>query len=109
MPGGSTISVSLYALLVIGGLNTVVSLFYYVKVLKVMILEKSLEEVEGRPVETIEVGVVARSFVALLAVVVLFLGLFWDPLARASYQKGVANFEEAPTQAQVIAAKGGHH
>ncbi len=57
---------SLYALLVVGGLNTVLSLFYYVKVLKVMILEKSLEETEGRPVETIEVPFLARSLSGFL-------------------------------------------
>jgi NADH-quinone oxidoreductase subunit N len=108
MPGSGTIAVSLYALLVIGGLNTVLSLFYYVKVLKVMVLEKSLEEVEGRPIEGIEVPVIARSYVALLGAAVLYLGLFWDPLARASYSKGVGNFQPTPSQTQVMAATGEH-
>ena len=34
---------------IIGGLNTVLSVVYYLKVMKVMILETTLEEVEGRP------------------------------------------------------------
>ena len=38
---------SLFALLVIGGINTVFGLFYYVRVLKVMILERPVEELEG--------------------------------------------------------------
>ena len=109
MPGSGAIAVSLYALLVIGGLNTVVSLFYYVKVLKVMILEKSIEEVEGRPVEIIGVPFLARSYVALLGAAVLYLGLFWDPLAKASYNVGVSNFEPTPTHDAVLAAKGGRH
>ena len=39
---------SLFALLVIGGINTVLGLFYYVRVLKVMILERPVEELEGK-------------------------------------------------------------
>src|SRR5207237_1502856 len=41
---------SLYAVVVFAGLNSVLSLFYYVKVLKVMALERCIEEVEGQPV-----------------------------------------------------------
>ena len=37
-----------YALLVIGGINTALSAVYYIRVLKVMILDKSLDEIEGR-------------------------------------------------------------
>ena len=43
-PGWAT---RMYALLVVGGLNTVISVVYYIKVLKVMILERPVEEVEG--------------------------------------------------------------
>lgn len=114
LPGGNAVSVSLYALLVIGGLNSVISLFYYVKVLRVMVLEKSLEEVEGRPVVPIDVHVVARSYLSLLAVVVLILGVYWNPLVTASYDDGVGNFQRTPTRAELVAtpkvaAKGGHH
>ncbi len=108
-PGSGMMSSSLYALLVVGGLNTVISLFYYVKVLRVMVLEKSLEEVEGRPVEALDVPLVARSYTAVLALVVIVLGLFWGPLARWSYREGVAGFHQTPTSAQLLAAKGGHH
>jgi NADH-quinone oxidoreductase subunit N len=109
MPGSGAIAISLYALLIIGGLNTVLSLFYYVKVLKVMVLDKSLEEVEGRPIAGIEVPLLARSYVGLLSVAVLWFGLFWDPLARASYTKGVGNFHPTPGASQLVAAKGGQH
>ena len=106
MPGKSSLAVSMYALVVIGGLNTVISLCYYVKVLKVMILEKSLEETEGRPVEAAEVPFLARSFVGFLAVVVLRLGIFWDQLATASYRDGIGNFRGAGGGNQLVAAKG---
>ncbi len=109
MPGGGPLAVSMYALLVVGGINTVLSLFYYVKVLKVMILEKSLEETEGRPVETIDVPFLARTFVGFLAVVVLLLGIFWDALATASYQKGVGNFRGTAANNQMLASKGEPH
>jgi NADH-quinone oxidoreductase subunit N len=73
-----------YALLVIGGINTVFSLFYYVRVLKVMILEKPLEEVEGRPATDLGVPAPAIGYTTLLALVVLALGIVWNPLAEAS-------------------------
>jgi NADH-quinone oxidoreductase subunit N len=107
MPEGARISVTLYALLVIGGLNTVLSLFYYVKVLKVMILEKSLDEVEGTPAQPIPVHILPRSFVILLAAAVLYVGIFWDGLYKASFNEGVSNFQPTPTSAQVLAANGG--
>src|SRR5262249_33093871 len=109
MPGSGTISVTLYALLIIGGLNTVLSLFYYIKVLKVMVLEKSLEEVEGRPVEPITVGILHRSYVSLLVVVLWLLGIFWAQLARASYGEGVSNFQNTPNREQVLAQRGEKH
>ena len=99
-------SVTLYALLVIAGLNTVLSLFYYIKVLRVMVLERSLEEVEGRPVETFAIPVIHRGYVATLAFIVVLLGVFWDPLVRASYDEGVANFQPTPTPTALV-AKGG--
>src|SRR5262249_39000240 len=43
----------MYALLVIGGLNTVLSVVYYVKVLKVSILDSPVDAVAGRPTEPV--------------------------------------------------------
>jgi NADH-quinone oxidoreductase subunit N len=44
-----TMGYSMYALLAIGGINTVISAVYYLKVMKVMILERSVEDIEGIP------------------------------------------------------------
>jgi NADH-quinone oxidoreductase subunit N len=85
-----------YALLVIGGLNTVFSLFYYVRVLKVMILEKPLEEIEGRPATDLGVPTSAGVYTAVLALLVLALGVVWNPLAEASDQS-VRRFAPAGT------------
>ncbi len=93
---------TMYAVVLAGGLNTVISLFYYVKVLKVMILEKTLEEVEDRPIEQRRVPILHAIFASFLALVVLALGIVWNPLADVSLSQGVANFRETPT---VAAAK----
>jgi NADH-quinone oxidoreductase subunit N len=85
----------LYALLAIGGLNTVISAVYYLKVLKVMVLETPLEEVEGRESVPLKLPGGWELYATLLAAVVLVLGILWDPLLGAS-QKGVNRFQTIP-------------
>jgi NADH-quinone oxidoreductase subunit N len=85
----------LYALLVIGGLNTVLSVVYYLKVMKVMILETTLEEVEGRPSPPLAAPGGSLLYASLLAVVILVVGILWDPLARVS-DRGVDRFNLSP-------------
>ena len=99
------LSTWMYAVLLAGGLNTVVSLFYYVKVLKVMILEKTLEEVENRPITTIDVPILQSAYASALAVVILLLGILWNPLSVDS-AKGVEGFRPIPTK-QVAQRTGG--
>lgn len=98
---------TMYALLFIGGLNTVLSLFYYLKPLKIMILDQSVEEVEGKPAEPLPIPWLADVYAALLAIVILIVGIFWDPLATASGQ-GVSRFHTAPGElGGVPVARGG--
>jgi NADH-quinone oxidoreductase subunit N len=87
-PGLSRI---MYALLVIGGINTVISLVYYMKVLKVMILEKPSEDVEGHAPAELQVPFSASVFAGLLAAAVLVLGIEWNDLAQYS-DKGANGF-----------------
>jgi NADH-quinone oxidoreductase subunit N len=94
----------LYALLVIGGLNTVLSVVYYLKVMKVMILETTLEEVEGRPSPPLPAPGGAVLYASLLAVVLLVVGLLWNPLAVVS-DRGVDRFSES-SPAKVVAQAG---
>jgi NADH-quinone oxidoreductase subunit N len=103
--GKPELSYTLYAVLVAGGLNTVISLFYYVKVLKVMILEKTLEEVENRPIAQVPAPAPQAVYASLLAVVILLLGLFWDPLSESTSRRGIDGFRQIPARAVAAVAQ----
>jgi NADH-quinone oxidoreductase subunit N len=90
-----TLSITMYALLVIGGLNTVVSLFYYVKVLKVMILDRPLEIVEGRAPTPLALPVGEAVYATVMAIMIFVVGLAWNPLYEAQ-GKGVDGFQRGP-------------
>lgn len=64
-------------LLVVGGLNTVISLFYYLRVLKVMTFDPPPE---GRPAAPAATVSVSGALVTVLVVPVVFLGVFWAGL-----------------------------
>jgi NADH-quinone oxidoreductase subunit N len=85
----------LYALLAIAGLNTVLSAVYYLKVLKVMVLETPLEAVEGREVTPLKLPGGWEMYATLLAAVIVVLGIIWDPVYAASH-KGVDHFQSMP-------------
>jgi NADH-quinone oxidoreductase subunit N len=89
---GSPLGITMLALLVIGGINTVISLVYYINVLRVMILEKPLDEVEGRAAVPLDVPQAAAGYATLLALVLLAISVVWNPLLKASQDKGVARF-----------------
>ncbi len=84
-------SYTMYALLVIGGLNTVLSVMYYIKVLKVMILDKPADDLDGRPVQPLFVPASASAYASLLAGAVLVLGIAWGPLVTKT-DEGVERF-----------------
>ena len=65
----------LLALLVIAGLNTVLSLFYYLRVVKVMILSPVPD---GQPEGEISVALGARLLCAGMAVVLVLVGIWWE-------------------------------
>jgi NADH-quinone oxidoreductase subunit N len=108
--GKPHLAYTMYAVLLAGGLNTVISLFYYVKVLKVMILEKTLEEVEDRPVEQKPIPILQSAYVTMLAlaVVLLIIPPLWNPITVASSKQGVDTFRAAPkSDADWVPAKKG--
>jgi NADH-quinone oxidoreductase subunit N len=94
-----TMSYTMYALLVIGGLNTVFSLVYYIKVIKVMTLDKSDEELAGRVPAPLKIPFGAAIYASVLALAVLGLGIGWDQLREAS-KDGVNRFH-TPTTATI--------
>jgi NADH-quinone oxidoreductase subunit N len=76
-----TARMTMIALLVIGGLNTALSLFYYVRVVKVMTLD---DESDARAPSTFSLASIPGVYVALLTVPVFVLGLFWDELYQVA-------------------------
>jgi NADH-quinone oxidoreductase subunit N len=85
----------MYALLVIGGLNSVLSLFYYVKVLRVMVLDRPLEEVEGREPAALAIPAGASAYATIMAIVLIVFGIAWGPLS-AQADRGVQQFHNVP-------------
>ncbi len=65
----------LYLLALVAGVNAVISLFYYVGVIKVMIIDS-----EDRPSKEIQMGGFPVVFVTACTVPIVFLGLYWVPL-----------------------------
>jgi NADH-quinone oxidoreductase subunit N len=100
------LSFTMYALLVIGGLNTVLSLFYYVKVLKVMVLEQPVEVVEGGTPPPLRLPLGDAVYATVMAVMIVVLGVAWDPLDAASRGRGVNGFHRLPTAATTAQAAG---
>jgi NADH-quinone oxidoreductase subunit N len=83
---------TLYGVVIAAGLNTVLSLFYYAKVLKVMALERNLEEIEGQPVRQMPLPAIHSLFLSALAAALIAIFVFWDPLVHASSETGVNSF-----------------
>lgn len=74
------------ALLVIGGFNTVISLFYYLRVLKVMTFEPLPEDRVAEPFPLVSLS---GALVTGLVVPVVILGVFWSGLYAAAQLAGV--------------------
>ena len=72
-------------LLVVGGLNTVISLFYYLRVLKVMTFDPPPSDLVGESVSLVSMP---GAVVAALVVPVVVLGLFWSGLYACAQLAG---------------------
>lgn len=66
----------LYWLALIAVLNTVISLYYYARVVRAMFLENPAGEVKFR------VQPVYSAMLCLLTIPVLYFGIWWDPLVK---------------------------
>jgi NADH-quinone oxidoreductase subunit N len=86
--GASGLSVVLYITLVFGGINSVMSAVYYVKVMKAMIIEERPEDLEGKEAVPLREPVPARVFAGVLAFAVFALLFIWGPINQAA-EKGV--------------------
>jgi NADH-quinone oxidoreductase subunit N len=92
------IGVTLYALLAVGAINTVLSAWYYIKVLKVMCVDVSLEEVEGRPSPPSTVPAASAAFASILALTLFVLLVRWNSVMLAG-NEGVSRFLAHPVVA----------
>ncbi len=67
----------LYLLAVVAGINSVISLYYYVSVIKVMIIESA-----DKPAAEIKIGDFPVAFVTICAIPIVFFGVYWQPLVN---------------------------
>ncbi len=72
----AVISKKIYWLAVVAALNTVISLYYYLRVVKAMFLEQPTEVVQ------IKVPLSSQAILTALMIPTLGLGVYWQPLAR---------------------------
>ncbi len=73
----AVLSSELHVLALIGALNSVVALYYYMRVVKVMFLDPA-------PDETVLTGIGIRygTILGVLSVLTIYLGVFWQPVAE---------------------------
>ena len=83
------VDANLITLLAIGGLNTALSLFYYLRVVRVMILES---EPQDRPAPEIPLGSIPGVYCAVLTLPILSLGIWWAGLFDWAEQAALAFF-----------------
>ncbi|HMC63921.1 MAG TPA: NADH-quinone oxidoreductase subunit N [Gemmataceae bacterium] len=94
---------AMYALLVIAGLNTVFSLVYYANVLKVMILDRPVEEIEGLPPEPLPVPPGSAFYATVMAAMTFAVFFLWHPLGNLG-DRGVKPLRPEGGGAAVAAA-----
>ena len=103
--GHITLGYLLIGLLVLGGLNTVLSVVYYLKVLKVMIIDAPPEEAAKDEVKPLGVSFGATAYASVLAAAVLVLGILWGPLSAAA-DRGTQRFRELKKPGTAEVAQG---
>ncbi len=69
-----------YVLLGIGALNTVVSAYYYLRIVRTMILD----EPDSTSTSPARVSIAASLYLIVLAALLLALGIIWNPLTSAA-------------------------
>jgi hypothetical protein len=75
-------------------------------VLKVMILDRPLDEVEGREAELLHEPAGWKVFLAVTAAMIFVVGLAWGPLADMS-RAGVDHFRDVPPAGPAAVARAG--
>ncbi len=103
--GESGLGLTLLILLGVGGLNSVISAVYYLRVMKVMIIEGSAEDLEGKAPTRLMEPAGNVFYATIMALVVVGLGFAWNPLSDVS-DKGVERFRPRVVAAGPSSAPG---
>jgi NADH-quinone oxidoreductase subunit N len=81
----------LYTAFVVLGINSVISAVYYVKVMKVMIIEERAEDMEGKQARPFAEPALAKAYALVLSLAVL-VGIFgWGRIQEASVKGSYAD------------------
>jgi NADH-quinone oxidoreductase subunit N len=81
----------LYGLLTVAAVNAILAAVYYLGMLRVLILEQRVEDLEGNPPQALTEPPVAVAYTGVLAVLVVGLIVVADPVVGAS-QKGADRY-----------------
>lgn len=87
--GHDTLGGIFYTLLGIGAINTVVSAYYYLKVVRIMLLDSPVEEnastaSHGNGSGGLRIGPFTAAYLVVLSTALVALGIVWNPLANAA-------------------------
>lgn len=96
--GNTGLGAIMYGLLVIGGLNTAISAVYYIRVLKVMAVDRPSQAEEEMPPLSLPAG--TGFYAALMAALVILVGVAWNPLSQAA-NAGVKQFQVTPHPTEI--------
>lgn len=77
--GHSALGNGYYALLAVGALNTALSAYYYLRIVRAMLLED-----DPNPEVTCSVGAKAAVYLTTLAALLLAAGIIWNPITTAT-------------------------
>jgi NADH-quinone oxidoreductase subunit N len=104
--GEAGLAATMYGLLILGGLNTVLSAVYYMKVLKVMAIDERVEDVEGQEPKPLPEPLPSVAYASLLALATLALGVVIGPVAWLS-RGGAERYGSVAAPAALTAPAGG--
>jgi NADH-quinone oxidoreductase subunit N len=86
--GHANLGITFYVLLGVAAVNTALSAYYYLKVVRAMLLESPDEEVQRKI--NWQVGPFATLYLTALAVVLFAAGIIWNPITSAADRAAAA-------------------